>query len=99
MAPIENVCYISADTGGTKVFLKDRTAGYVGESLTQLMEELDPAMFVRANRQYVVALDAIKAFEDTVSNRVCNLLLREPYDGVEIQIPTSRKKELMGLLY
>ena len=99
VAPVEKVCYISADTGGTKVFLKDRTAGYVGESLTQLMEELDPAMFVRANRQYIVALDAIKAFEDTVSNRVCNLLLKEPYERVEIQIPTSRKKELMGLLW
>ena len=99
VAPIEDICFIVAEPGGTKVFLKDNTYGYIGVSLSHLLNELDPAKFSRVNRQYIVALDAIEAFDSTISQRECILILRKPYNKVEIKILTTRKKELMGLLY
>lgn len=99
VAPVEDVSYLSAETGGAMIFLKDDMHGYVGESLTQLFAELDPAKFARATRQFVVALDAIKAFDAIPARRICNLVLRDPYADLQIQIPNARKKELMELLY
>ncbi len=99
VAPIEDICFIVAELGGTKVFLKDNTYGYIGVSLTQLLNELDPARFFRVNRQYIVALDAIEAFDSTISQRECILILRRPYNKVGIKIPVAKKKELITLMY
>ena len=99
VAQEDDVCYIIADAGGTNIFLKDGTHGYVEESLSQLLQELDPTRFVRASRQHIVALDAIAAFDELPSRRECNLVLREPYSDVQIHIPITRKKELINLLY
>ena len=96
---VEDVSHIAADTGGTKAFLKDGTYGYVGASLSQLEGELNPEHFTRVNRQFIVALDAIEAFDDLPAKRECALVLKKPYDKAEIHITIPKRKELTGLLY
>ena len=99
VAPIEDVSYIVADTGGTKVFLKDGAHGYVNVPLAKSEEELDPAHFDRVNRHFIVAFDEIKAFNDLPDKRECALVLKEPYSKIQIHITIRKKKELFNRLY
>ena len=99
VTPVEEVSHIAADTGGTKAFLKDGTYGYVSGSLSQLEGELNPEHFTRVNRQFIVALEAIEAFDDLPAKRECALVLKNPYGGVEIHITIPKRKELYERLY
>lgn len=97
--PVEAISYITAETGGTKVFLRDGTSGYVSSSLSQLENELAPSLFARVNRQFIVALDAIKAFNDVPSKRECALEIKAPYENVDVRISIPKRKELYEKLY
>ena len=42
----------------------------VDESLTELVNNLDPTLFFRANRQYVVHINAVENFRSTPVSQV-----------------------------
>lgn len=83
----------------TKEYLNLIGYRYVCVSLSQLEGELNPEHFTRVNRQFIVALDAIEAFDDLPAKRECALVLKKPYDKAEIHITIPKRKELTGLLY
>ena len=99
VASVEEVSYITSDVGGTKVFLRDGTCGYIDSPLSRLETELSPEVFARVNRQFIVALDAIKAFDELPGKRECALVLKDPHGATQIHISIPKRKELTGLLY
>jgi DNA-binding LytR/AlgR family response regulator len=99
VASVEEVSYITSDVGGTKVFLRNGTCGYIDSPLSRLETELSPELFARVNRQFIVALDAIKAFDELPGKRECALVLKDPHGATQIHISIPKRKELTGLLY
>lgn len=97
--PVEDISYISSDLTGIALHFSDGKQGRIPTALSSLMSELDPAVFVRANRQNVVALDAIREIQSLPGSRDSLLVLSEPYAHEQIKITADKKKEILSLLY
>lgn len=52
-------CFYASDKSSF-LFLNDGTSYSYRKSLDQIMQTLDPAMFIRANKQFIVSRDSIK---------------------------------------
>lgn len=59
------------------------------KTLDELTTLLDPARFFRANRQYVIALDAVAGYRPHHTGRV-EILLKKPCDRLELQVSKER---------
>lgn len=59
------------------------------KTLDELTTLLDPMRFFRANRQFVIALDAVAGYRPHYSGRV-EVLLQKPCDRLEIQVSKER---------
>ncbi|MDR1865723.1 MAG: LytTR family DNA-binding domain-containing protein [Bacteroidales bacterium] len=55
-----DMAYICIDTKMVKAVTFDRRIFYLDSGLDDLMRQLDPALFYRANRQYIIAHRAVK---------------------------------------
>ena len=55
----DNIAYFFIDTGVVKLLTKDNKTYSLDRKLDDLIEELDPWQFDRANRQFIVNRDAV----------------------------------------
>lgn len=58
--PVNNIAYVFIDTKMVKVVTLDNRTYYLSQTLDEIMGQLDPSMFFRANRQFIVSRNAIK---------------------------------------
>jgi two-component system LytT family response regulator len=58
--PIRDIAYIYIDTKVVKAVTFHNRIYYLDAVLDDLMQQLDPSLFFRANRQYIIAHQAVK---------------------------------------
>lgn len=56
---VSDICCIYSTNKHTEIILKSGIRHAAGKSLEQIMSTLDPSRFIRANKQFIVARDAI----------------------------------------
>ena len=55
-----NIAYIFIDTKTVKAVAMDGHSYYLNQTLDDIMNQLDPEVFFRANRQFIIARNAVK---------------------------------------
>lgn len=83
-----DVEYFYSERGNTKAVLKNDKAELIPQTLEELEKQLDPQKFFRANRQYIIHIDAIK----NIFNHFNGKLKVELKDNTDITLLISREK-------
>ena len=74
-----NLAYVYIDTKTVKAIAMDGHTFYLSQTLDEIMTQLDPEQFFRANRQFVVARSSIKDVSVWFGNKLAiNLFVETP---------------------
>lgn len=77
--PTSNIAYIYIDTKTVKAIALDEHVYYMSQTLDEIMNQLSPDDFFRANRQFIVSRKAIKDITIWIGNKLSlNLLVKVP---------------------
>lgn len=77
--PVANIAYVYIDTKTVRLVTFEHKNYYLNMTLDDLMEQLDPELFFRANRQFIVARTAIKDISIWFGNKLAvNLSIDVP---------------------
>ncbi|MCD7972143.1 MAG: LytTR family DNA-binding domain-containing protein [Candidatus Azobacteroides sp.] len=58
--PVNDIAYIYIDTKIVKAVTFEKKSYFLGGTMEEIMLQLDPKIFFRANRQYIISYNAIK---------------------------------------
>lgn len=76
---VNDISYIYIDEKATKVVTTDNKSHYFSQNLDEIMQQLDPRKFFRANRQYIVSHESIKDITLWFGNKISlNLTVSTP---------------------
>lgn len=76
---VSNIAYICIDEKMIKIVTLDHKVFYTNQTLDDLLVQLDPTQFFRANRQYIVSRGAIKDVSIWFGNKLAiNLIVETP---------------------
>lgn len=76
-----NIAYFYIDTKNVKAISLDGHTYYMSQTLDEIMTQLDPDDFFRANRQFIVSRKAIKDMTIWFGNKLSlNMLVKIPED-------------------
>ena len=89
----QDICYVEYDLGNVKVFCRNGMYGTTPLSLTRLAAELNPARFIKVSRTHIVNLAEVLMIKPTL-RRNKNLVLKEPYENVNITVTSEMIREL-----
>ncbi|MDR0386042.1 MAG: LytTR family DNA-binding domain-containing protein [Prevotellaceae bacterium] len=78
---LDDVYYIFIDTKIVRIVTSDNNSRYLDRTLDEIMSELDPRKFFRANRQYIISHSSIKDISLWFGNKL----------SVNLKIPVSEK--------
>ena len=87
-----SISYIEVDGKGSVAHLSDTSSINIPESLNELETELDPKMFFRCSRQYLINIEDIIKIESTWNAKLILKLRRFP--DVDFEVSRDRVKEL-----
>lgn len=74
-----NIAYIFIDAKTVKAVAMDGHAYYLNQTLDDIMNQLDPEVFFRANRQFIIARNAVKDMTVWFGNKLAiNLIVPVP---------------------
>lgn len=74
-----NIAYIFIDTKTVKAISKDGHTYYLNQTLDDIMAQLDPEVFFRANRQFIISRNAVKDLSIWFGNKLAvNLTVPVP---------------------
>lgn len=77
--PVTNIAYVYIDTKSVRIITFDNKNHFMSVTLDELMDMLDPSLFFRANRQFIVARSAIKDISIWFGNKLAiNLSVEVP---------------------
>lgn len=77
--PVGSIVYIFIDSKTVKIITNNGKVFYMNHTLDDLMADLDPDMFFRANRQFIVSRQSIKDVSVWFGNKLAiNLTLETP---------------------
>ena len=77
--PVDIITYIYIDAKTVKIFTTTGKVYYMNHTLDDIMNELDPQMFFRANRQFIVSRQSIKDVSVWFGNKLAiNLNVETP---------------------
>lgn len=76
-----NIAYIFIDTKTVKAIAMDGHTYYLNQTLDEIMAQLDPEQFFRANRQFIIARNAVKDMTIWFGNKL----------AVNLTVPTPEK--------
>ena len=77
--PVERIAYVYIDTKTVRIVTFEHKNYYMSMTLDELMDMLDPTLFFRANRQFIVARSAIKDISVWFGNKLSvNLSIEVP---------------------
>lgn len=76
---VSNIAFICIDEKMIKIVTLDHKVFYTNQTLDDLLVQLDPTQFFRANRQYIVSRGAIKDVSIWFGNKLAiNLIVETP---------------------
>ena len=74
-----NIAYVFIDTKTVKAIAMDGHTYYLSQTLDEIMSQLDPEQFFRANRQFIISRNAIKDLSIWFGNKLAiNLVVPVP---------------------
>ena len=77
--PVDIITYIYIDAKTVKIFTTNGKVYFMNHTLDDIMNELDPQMFFRANRQFIVSRQSIKDVSVWFGNKLAiNLNVETP---------------------
>lgn len=76
-----NIAYIYIDTKTVKAVSMDNHVYYLNQTLDDIMSQLDPDHFFRANRQFIISRNAVKDMSIWFGNKL----------AVNLSVPVSEK--------
>jgi two-component system LytT family response regulator len=88
---LDDVYYIFIDTKIVKIVTSENKGHYIDKTLDEIMNNLDPDKFFRANRQYIISRSSIKDISIWFGNKL-SVNLKIPVNG-KIIISKARVKE------
>lgn len=93
----DEIAYFVADEGMVDVITNNKTAYPVDISLDKLEKQLNPAMFFRLNRKYIVNINAVTKIHTYFNGRLKLELKPQPVESVIVSRDKAAKfKEWMG---
>ena len=76
---VSNIAYIYIDTKTVKAIAMDGHTYYLNQTLDDIMAQLDPEVFFRANRQFIISRNAVKDMSIWFGNKLAvNLTVPVP---------------------
>jgi two-component system LytT family response regulator len=78
---LDDVYYVFIDTKIVKIVTSDNKSRYIDKTLDEIMTDLDPKKFFRANRQYIISRSSIKDMSLWFGNKL----------SVNLKIPVNEK--------
>ena len=92
--PVANIAYAFIDTKTVKLVTFEGKTYYMSQTLDDIMSQLDPHLFFRANRQFVISRTAIKDVSVWFGNKLAiNLVVDTPE---KIVVSKARVAEFKG---
>lgn len=85
---VEDISFIFSEGGLTRLFLKDKRKLVVEQTLDELVGQLDPALFFRANRQHIININSIKRLGNWFNRKIRVFIKEYP----EQEIIVSKEK-------
>jgi len=86
--PSTEIDYVYIDYKITHLLLKDKTEYNVPFTLDELEQQLDPNVFFRVNRQFIIAMDSIQSIHKHFNDKGKIVLINNP----EAEIMLSRQR-------
>lgn len=90
--PVSEVAYFYSEDKITYAVRKDSRRFIIDYTLNRLEDELDPDMFFRISRQFILSVSSIRRIEPYDGNRV-RVYLDPEYDGI-VQVSRERVSSL-----
>lgn len=87
-----NISHIMTENDITRLFLTNGHSVAVCHSLDELCQQLDPSVFFRANRQYIVHIDHIKRLHNWFKGKT--ILQIDCYPDLRIEVSKERTSKL-----
>ncbi len=78
---VGNIAYIFIDTKTVKAVTMDNHTYYLNQTLDEMMAQLDPEQFFRANRQFIISRNAVKDMAVWFGNKL----------AVNLSVPVPEK--------
>lgn len=94
---VGDLCYVWTEKGYVTAYFKDGFKSMVTSSLTNLSESLDPARFMRINRQALVNLECVDRISHG-NSRDYIVRLKPPYGSEAFVISAETKKRILQYL-
>lgn len=89
----QEICYIEYELGNVRVFCKDGFSGCVDKSLSRLYEELNPDIFFKVSRNYIINISQVDRIRPTLKRNKL-IQLKAPYQNVQIEVGMESVKAL-----
>ena len=93
----QEICYIEYELGSIRVFCNDKFSGCVDKSLSRLYEELNPDIFFKVSRNYIINISQVDRIRPTLKRNKL-IQLKAPYQNVRIEVVMESVKVLKGKL-
>lgn len=91
---INNIAYIYTGNKSVKVTMLDKSSFTLNLNMDEIMSQLDPTKFFRANRQFIVSKEAIKDLTVWFGSRLAlNLKIETPEDVLVSKARVNEFKE------
>lgn len=91
---INNIAYIYTGNKSVKVTMFDKSSFTLSLNMDEIMSQLDPTKFFRANRQFIVSKEAIKDLTVWFGSRLAlNLKIETPEDVLVSKARVNEFKE------
>lgn len=84
----ENILYFNTENGINKATLDTGQKETIHQTLEELEKQLDPALFFRANRQFIIHIDAVEQIFNHFNGKLKIILKKQN----EIDVIISREK-------
>ncbi len=92
IVPVEDIRYVFSDSKCTHVCLVDGASYVLDMTLEYIENELNPVLFTRANRKYLVPKIQILSLENDINGK--GRLILKGKDAPEIMVSRTRKAEI-----
>lgn len=86
--PVTDIIYFYSEFRITRAILADGSEEVLAQTLEELEQQLDPKLFFRANRQFIIHIDSIKHIHNYFNGK----LKIELRDKSDVEIIVSREK-------
>ncbi|ASK29262.1 DNA-binding response regulator [Chryseobacterium sp. T16E-39] len=84
----EDILYFFTELGVSRAVLKNGGTDIVPQTLEELEKQLDPKMFFRANRQFIINIDSVQQISNYFNGKLKLELIKHP----DVEVIVSREK-------